>query len=269
VKCAAFELPFSGEELYGSINVQEVLSVLAEEGFVHFVDGQWQWTQESYPADAVSLRSVTSDNFVIVDTTNGERVIGETDFTSGPSTLHEKAIYIIEGQLFQVERFDYDNRKAFVRTVECDYYTDAITYTKVTILEAFAVGSGVPGFQGAGVPGSGSQEHGAAALAAGIEDDPRNPEALEIIESEGLSGPAHGEVRVVSRVVGFKKIKFYTNENVGSGELDLPEQQMHTTSYWITIPAETMAELPFGLADRRDGVRDAQRRPAAPHVRFA
>ena len=40
-----------------------------------------------------------------------------------------------------------------------------------------------------------------------------------------------------SRVVGFKKIKFYTNENVGSGELDLPEQQMHTTSYWLTIPA--------------------------------
>ena len=40
---------------------------------------------------------------------------------------------------------------------------------------------------------------------------------------------SHGEVHVVSRVVGFKKIKFYTNENVGSGELDLPEQQMHTT----------------------------------------
>jgi ATP-dependent helicase YprA (DUF1998 family) len=68
------------------------------------------------------------------------------------------------------------------------------------------------------------------------------------------SGRLHGEVHVVSRVVGFKKIKFYTNENVGSGELDLPEQQMHTTSYWLTIPAETMAALPFGMADRRDGV---------------
>jgi DEAD/DEAH box helicase domain-containing protein len=59
---------------------------------------------------------------------------------------------------------------------------------------------------------------------------------------------------VVSRVVGFKKIKFYTNENVGSGELDLPEQQMHTTSYWLTIPSETMTSLPFSAADRRDGV---------------
>ena len=57
----------------------------------------WTWTSESYPADAVSLRSVSSDNFVVVDTTHEPRVIGETDFTSGPATLHPKAIYIVEG----------------------------------------------------------------------------------------------------------------------------------------------------------------------------
>ena len=113
--------------------------MLAEEGFVHHADEQWNWTSESYPADAVSLRSVSSDNFVVIDATDGERVIGETDFTSGPATLHQKAIYIVEGQLYQVERLDFDGRKAFVRAVECDYYTDAITYTKVTILETFAV----------------------------------------------------------------------------------------------------------------------------------
>src|SRR5829696_611427 len=188
VKCAAFELPFAADEGFGAdgVNVQEVLSVLAEEGFVHHADGQWNWTHESYPADAVSLRSVSSDNFVVVDVTNAERVIGETDFTSGPSTLHEKAIYIVEGQLFQVERLDFDGRKAYVRTVDCDYHTDAITYTKVTILDTFATEGGAP-------------DAAPDALAAG-----RN----------------HGEVHVVSRVVGFKKIKFYTNENVGSGELD-------------------------------------------------
>ena len=208
VKCAAFELPFRSDAAFGPVNVQEVLSVLGEEGFVQFTDGQWQWTQDSYPADAVSLRSVTSDNFVVVDVTQDERVIGETDFTSGPSTLHEKAIYLVEGQLFQIERFDYEGRKAFARAVECDYYTTAITYTKVTILDTF----------------------------------------------EEAAGPRHGEVHVVSRVVGFKKIKFYTNENVGSGELDLPEQQMHTTSYWMKIPPAILERLPFGAADRRDGV---------------
>jgi DEAD/DEAH box helicase domain-containing protein len=214
VKCAAFELPFTTSEQYGRHNLQEVLAVLEESGFVHRTDagdggdGIWQWTNESYPADAVSLRSVSSDNFVVVDTTQGADVIGETSFTSGPATLHEKAIYLVEGVLYQVEKLDFDGRKAYVRRIDCDYYTDAITYTKITVLEAFA----------------------------------------------SVATRSHGEVHVSFRVVGFKKIKFYTNENVGSGELDLPEQQMHTTAYWLTIPARVIAALPFASDDRRDGV---------------
>src|SRR4029079_4489561 len=172
VKCAAFELPFTTSEQYGRHDVQEVLGILEEGGLVHRAEGadgegHWQWTNESYPADAVSLRSISSDNFVVVDPTNGADVIGETSFNSGPPTLHEKAIYIIEGALYQVEKLDFEGRKAYVRRIDCDYYTDAITYTKVTVLETFEQGAGI--------------------------------------------GPScHGEVHVSSRVVGFKKIKFYT-----------------------------------------------------------
>jgi DEAD/DEAH box helicase domain-containing protein len=237
IKCAAFELPFAASERFGREDVQEILTVLAEEGFVHRADvedgeAQWNWTSESYPADAVSLRSISSDNFVVVDVTHGPNVIGETDFTSGPSTLHEKAIYIVEGKLYQVERLDYENRKAFVREVDCDYYTDAITYSRVTVLDTFESD------EGSAIAG----EPWAADAAA----DPDIPVAA--------GRRSHGEVHVVSRVVGFKKIKFYTNENVGSGELDLPEQQMHTTAYWLTIPADVMGALRYGPDDRRDGV---------------
>jgi DEAD/DEAH box helicase domain-containing protein len=143
-------------------------------------------------------------------------VIGVTDFTSGPSTLHQKAIYIVEGSLYQVERLDFDGRKAFVREIDCDYYTTAITYTRVTPIDTF-----------------------------------------EQVDADGFGRGAprsHGEAHVVSRVVGFKKIKFYTNENVGSGELDLPEQQMHTTAYWLTIPAGVLSVLPYAADDRRDGI---------------
>jgi DEAD/DEAH box helicase domain-containing protein len=256
VKCAAFELPFRADEAFGSVNVQEILGILSEEGFVHQVEDQWQWTQESYPADAVSLRSVSSDNFVVIDITRGERVIGETDFTSGPSTLHEKAIYIVEGQLFQVERLDYDGRKAFVREVECDYYTDAITYTKVTILDTFAT-TRAEMVRPAGASDTAAQ---AAGIEPDVRDDPPAPHELSlqpppaVLRHDQPGICAHGEVHVVSRVVGFKKIRFYTNENVGSGELDLPEQQMHTTSYWLTLPVSVMARLTVGGADRRDGV---------------
>jgi DEAD/DEAH box helicase domain-containing protein len=212
VKCAAFELPFTTDEAFGAVIVQEVLGVLQEAGLVHRSGepGQWHWTSESYPADAVSLRSISSDNFVIVDQTHEARVIAETDFNSGPPVLHPKAIYLLEGRLFQVERLDFEGRKAYVREVDCDYYTDAITHAKVTILEQFA--------------------------------------------SDHQQVAHHGDVHVVSRVVGFKKIKFYTNENVGSGDLDLPEQQMHTTSYWLELPLELLASLPFAIDDRRDGI---------------
>ena len=101
IKCAAFELPFTATESFGRHDAQEILGVLSEQGLVHRTgeDAPWTWTNESYPADAVSLRSVSSDNFVVVDTTRDTRVIGETDFTSGPGTLHAKAIYIVEGTL--------------------------------------------------------------------------------------------------------------------------------------------------------------------------
>ena len=228
VKCAAFELPFSDTEQFGREDVQQVLGLLSEEGFVHQTDGRWHWTQESYPANAVSLRSISSDNFVVVDTTRDSDVIAEVDFTSALSTLHEKAIYILEGQTHQVERLDFENRKAFVTRVDCDYYTDAITYTKVTILDTFDAGVG-----------------------AGVEAE-SEPDGEPTDAGRGIR--SHGEVHVVSRVVGFKKIKFYTNENVGSGELSLPEQQMHTTSYWLTIPSSVMTQLPHAADDRRDGV---------------
>ena len=277
VKCAAFELPFSDDERFGSENVQEILAVLAEEGFVQHADERWHWTNESYPADAVSLRSISSDNFIVVDLTDGERVIGETDFTSGPATLHQKAIYIVEAQLYQVERFDFDGRKAYVRAVECDYYTDAITYTKVTILETFAT-SGVPDVDPALALPDPSD------AARGTEPDPRDVVTRDMsIEARltGLARPgagsmapvrSHGEVHVVSRVVGFKKIKFYTNENIGSGELDLPEQQMHTSSVLADDPGggDGLAAVRQRRPARRrhrPGLRDAPRRAAAADVR--
>jgi DEAD/DEAH box helicase domain-containing protein len=212
VKCAAFELPFQDGERFGAENLGEILSFLEEHKLLHHSDGRWHWTSDAYPADNVSLRSVSSDNFIVYDETREPRVVAEVDFVSAHSTLHPKAIYILEGQQYLVERFDYAERRASVRQWESDYFTDAITYTKVNILDRF----------------EGSEQ--------------------------SASQRSHGEVHVVSQVVGFKKIKFYTMENVGSGELDMPEIEMHTTSYWLTVPRGVMASLPGSSEDRRDGV---------------
>jgi DEAD/DEAH box helicase domain-containing protein len=221
LKCAAFELPISPDEKFGDVDLVALCERLSEASYLHRSGGNWHWVQQAYPADAVSLRSVTSDNFVIIDVTShpnaegdGEpEVIGEVDFSSALTTVHPKAIYIHQGQQYHVERLDFDQRKAYVKRVNVDHFTDAIRYTQVRV--------------------------------------------LEIAEEEPIAGPAaraHGDVLVRSQVVGFKKIKFFTNENVGAGKLELPENEMHTTAFWITLERKLLTGLPFALSDRQSGI---------------
>jgi DEAD/DEAH box helicase domain-containing protein len=212
IKCAAFELPFTDGEVFGGEDTGEILRFLEEERVLHRAGNRWHWTSESYPADAVSLRSISSDNFVVQDVTSDPRIIAEVDFGSAPAMLHEKAVYILEGRNYFVETYDHAERRACVREAELDYFTQAITYTRVRVLDRFEQAT------------------------------------------EGGARRNHGEVHVTSRVVGFKKIKFWTAENVGSGELSMPEQEMHTTSYWLTVPKGTLARLPYSGEERRDGV---------------
>jgi len=219
LKCAAFELPIETTEKMGEADLPELLPRLAEAGYLHRTGEFYHWTQEAYPADTVSLRSVTSDNFVIVDITGEPRIIGEVDFPSALTFLHEKAIYLHGGQQYHVGHLDFKERKAYIKEVDSDYYTDAVKYTQVKVLEVVNEERIVRG--------------GAGAIA---------------------HVRTHGDVLVRSQVVGFKKIKFFTHENVGDGRLELPENEMHTTSYWLTLERGLVESLPFSVSERQSGM---------------
>ncbi len=151
VKCAAFELPFaSGDTFGGAAATGAVLEHLAQEGVLHPSGGRWHWSSESFPAEAISLRSASIDNFVIVDQTDGARVIGEMDRISVPNLLHEEAIYLHGGVQYQVERLDWEQKKAYVRRVDVDYYTDANLAVDLKVLDVFdaAPGGDTPGAHG-------------------------------------------------------------------------------------------------------------------------
>jgi len=214
LKCAAFELPIAPGERFGEVDLPDICTRLAQAGFLHLAGEHYHWTQEAYPADTISLRSITSDNFIIIDVTSSTNVIGEVDFTSALVFLHEKAIYIHGGQQYHVEHLDFKERKAYVKQVDVDYYTDAVRYTQVRVLEA--------------------TETAAAPASA--------------------NSHSHGDVLVRSQVVGFKKIKFFTNENIGDGKLELPENEMHTTSYWITLERLLLESLPYSVSERQSGM---------------
>ncbi|MDW7710570.1 MAG: DEAD/DEAH box helicase [Deferrisomatales bacterium] len=225
IRCAAFELPFEEGEAFGAQPLGEILAYLEEKGVVRRAGARWHWTEDSYPADQVALRTAEPENFAVVDVTEGPpRVIAEVDFESAPTTIHEGAIYMVESRPHHVDRLDWTARKAFVRRVETEYYTQAVTSSKVRILESFAAGTGPWG------------------------------------EGEW------GEVHVLTHVPGYKKLKFYTVENIGYGEVDLPDQEMHTTAAWWTFDpglAERLGLPPWAFLEGLAGVSYALQHLAA------
>jgi DEAD/DEAH box helicase domain-containing protein len=214
LKSAAFELPFEKGEHFGRENIEELLDYLAEKGVLHRVADRWHWAAESYPADEISLRSVNPENVVVVDTseTGQHKVIAEVDWDGAFTTVHTDAIYMVESQQYHVDQLDLERKKAYVRKVDVDYYTDAMTYTHVRVIDGF--------------------------------DQKKQRDT--IVE--------HGEVQVVRKVVGYKKIKFYTLENLGFGDVNLPEKDMHTTSYWFTIPKDLLTQLSYSQGEIIDGL---------------
>lgn len=216
LKCAAFELPFKRGEGFGKVPVNDteaVLDYLHEQTVLSRTTTGWHWMSDAYPADQVSLRSVSAENFVVIDTTApSERVIAEVDFDSAHLTLYPKAIYMLESQTYQVERLDYSGRKAYVRAIAADHYTEAIDHSRINILEVF---------------------------------ESKSPREAAV---------EWGEVHRVRHVAGYKKIKFYTLENVGFGEVSLPDQEVHTTSYWITLPQPFLRNLDLPHARVIDGL---------------
>jgi DEAD/DEAH box helicase domain-containing protein len=223
LKCAAFELPIGDDERFGELDVRRFLAALEDEDVLHHAGRHWHWAAETYPADHTSLRTVTTDNFLVIDTTARDetqtkrrQIIAEVDWGSAFATIYPKAIYLVESEPYEVQALHFredEEKVAYVKRVAVDYFTDAISAKGVWILRRLAEGA----------------------------------------QSAYLA--EQGEVLVAEKVVGFKKIKMGTLENVGSGEVELPQQEMQTTAAWLTVPPEILALVSPSREELIDGLR--------------
>lgn len=137
-KCAAYELPFKdGETLGNAAGGEEMLEYLEENSILHRVGNTYHWMAEDFPASEMSLRTAMTENFMIMDISDPAhpRMVGEMDRFTAPMLLHENAIYLHEGQTYQVEKLDFDGCKAFIRKVNVDYYTDADLNVSLSLLD--------------------------------------------------------------------------------------------------------------------------------------
>ena len=206
IKCAAFELPFMDEESFGldHASTQEILHFLEEHRVIRHVRNKWHWSADTYPAEEVSLRTAAPGNVVILDTSDNGRVIGEIDIFAAPTEVYENAIYIHQSEQYTIDRLDLEDRKAYARPVETDYYTDAQIKVDLKVLDTF-------------------------------RDSPI-----------GHAQIASGELSVTWLPTMYKKIKFGTHENVGWGEIHLPETTMHTASYWLEYEEDCGEDMGLG-----------------------
>ncbi|UCE67715.1 MAG: DEAD/DEAH box helicase [Candidatus Zixiibacteriota bacterium] len=77
-------------------------------------------------------------------------------------------------------------------------------------------------------------------------------------EEQELSGGVKlslGDVSVSRVVVGYKKIRFHTHENLGFGHVHLPEQEMHTTCFWVSFPDSVARSLGISAESLGEALR--------------
>ncbi|MBB6669169.1 DEAD/DEAH box helicase [Cohnella nanjingensis] len=216
MRCAAYELPFKTTEAFGPLDVTDILEYLQEERVLHRHGETFYWAAQSFPASEISLRSASQENVVIVDQSDvaAVKIIGEMDRFSAMTLLHDEAIYLHEGVQYQVEKLDWDHKKAYVREVDVEYYTDANLAVNLKVLE------------------------------------------MDRTKDSRQAAIHFGDVSVNMIPTIFKKIKLTTFENIGSGPIHLPEEELHTSAAWLElkevdpeIGTKSLEQLLLGIAN--------------------
>ncbi|MCF6334609.1 MAG: DEAD/DEAH box helicase [Spirochaetales bacterium] len=203
LKCAVFELPFKESDEFSG-PVADFMTYLEEEGVVRLSGGSWYWSDRSYPAEQVGLRSSSSENIVIINTTNGKNeVIGEMDLPSAKELLFNNAVYLHRGEQFFSKKLDLENKCCYVEESDLNYYTDSVVKTDIKLLHR------------------------------------------DMEKDISGCGTIIGDVLVRSRVSGYKKLKFTSHENIGYGDIFLPEEEMHTRAAILVLNKESRSGKSF------------------------
>ncbi|HOE96901.1 MAG TPA: DEAD/DEAH box helicase [Candidatus Sumerlaeota bacterium] len=237
LKCAVNEAPLRTDEPFGPAHPAALLDYLEEQRIVRKSGDRYHWSSDSYPAEGVSLRTATPQNFIVHNKSDGNRVLAEVDYDSAQELIHPQAIYMHQGQTFYVDELDWDRRKAFVRLVKADYYTDAVSKSDLFVLhvdesEAWEEKSENP-------PANQRTEN--------PSDPSDRTDRTDLVSISSPFSPVlsrnFGEVRVDITVPKFKKVKFETQESIGMGDIDLPQYELHTQAAWWTFRPESQAWL--------------------------
>ncbi len=94
------------------------------------------------------------------------------------------------------------------------------------------------------------EKHTAVLIPVGLDyytEPQRETEIAITSEKQGETVPGGekgwGEIQVTTRVVGFKKLRWLTQENLGTEPLDMPATDLQTTGYWVSLSEANLETL--------------------------
>jgi DEAD/DEAH box helicase domain-containing protein len=207
VRCALFELPFATGEAFGaSPIVADVLQWLVEQGEVQQQGGRFFWSGAGFPAQRVNLRTSSSDTVLIQAT--AANMDEPRPRVIGQIDQASASALVHEGAIYLHEGQSY-------RVEQLDLTNQLAQVTAVEV-----------------------DYYTEVASETAIE-----PLAEYEQRISGGGRVAHGELQVSSQVIGFRRIKRFTHENLGVQPLDYPPQVMEATGYWLSVLPATQANL--------------------------
>jgi DEAD/DEAH box helicase domain-containing protein len=206
LRCALFELPFEKHEGFGSISdelLEEYLNFLLSNDEAHLSNEKYYWMKDQYPAANISLRSASPQSVVLQSVTEDGRPL-----TVGTVDGESAAWMVHPGAIYMHEGQQY-----FVQEFNLE-------------------------------------NHIAQLIPVGLDyyTEAQRKSEIEVsneTEHETLSAceKAYGEIQVTTQVVGFKKLRWFTYENLGEEILDMPPSELQTTGYWLSLSEETLTHL--------------------------
>lgn len=219
VKCAAFELPFVDGDRYGDLEVDEtdeVLAYLAEAELLHRSGRGYHYVGGQYPANDFSLRGRLDENFLVVDASPTAMPAAEESAPPAAGTVLAEVDYrdvpetLHPHAIYQLEGAQY-----LVERLDHEQHRAYVRRVEIDYYTSSLL----------------------------------NARLRVLEELERAEDVAHGEIHVLRKVVGFKKIKLHTHENIGFGDVDQPEREMHTTAFWLTVPPDLTRDLQRSAAE--------------------
>ena len=134
--CAAYELPLTNrdEALFGPGFVEAMIA-LERRGVLEYRNERWYYRGLDYPAQGVSIRSISSSNFALLDESRGYTTLEEIEATSVFFRAHPGAIYLHQGETYLITRLDLGTQTAYARPVDVNYYTQPREINEVRIVQ--------------------------------------------------------------------------------------------------------------------------------------